>query len=121
MSNKRTSSAARTLTGRPPQPPKTNAVQGFLDAIDPYTYKYKDPANEPTDTPTGSDYLGVMAQDVEKAPTGNTLVKQDAQGTKHLEMGAMISALAAASGYMHNRIKVLEAGKGNSSKAKPNK
>lgn len=97
----------------PPQAPaNNNATEGFLDAIQPYTYKYKSPQDEPTNSPTGGDYLGIMAQDAERAPTGNTLVKEDPTGKKYLEIGPMMSALAASAAYLHQRVKTLE-GKGN--------
>lgn len=89
-----------------------HAVQGFLDSMDAYTFKYKDPRDEPTDQPTGQDYLGIMAQDLEKSPTGKTLVKQDPTGKKYLETGAMISALAAAVSHLNKRLHGVEGKRG---------
>lgn len=90
-----------------------NPTEGFLDAIHPYTYRYKDPSLEPTNTPTGEPYLGIMAQDAEKAPTGDTLVKTNPEnGLKYLETGPMLSALAASVAYLHHRLKNVEAGYG---------
>ena len=71
------------------------------------TYKYKDPRNEPTSSPTGGHYLGVMAQAVEKTPTGKTIVKDGPRG-KFLEMGPMVSALAAGEGRLNERLTSLE-------------
>lgn len=87
-----------------------NAADGFLDSMKPYTYRYKDPTNEPTDAPTGGHYLGVMAQNVERSPTGDTIVKDTPRG-KMLEGGALMSGLAAGVGRLHERLSMLEKGK----------
>lgn len=85
---------------------KTSADR-FLDTLEPFSYRYKDPANEPTDQPTGGHYLGVMAQNVERGPTGDTIVKDGPRG-KYLEGGALTSALAAGTGRLHERVSELE-------------
>jgi hypothetical protein len=71
------------------------------------TYSYKNPADEPTDTPTGGKYLGVMAQEVEKTPTGETLVKDGPKG-KYLEMGPSLSAALAGLGRLNERLDTIE-------------
>lgn len=83
-------------------------VQEFLDGIKPYSFKYKDPKDGSPTAPVDDRYLGVMAQDVEKTPTGNTIVKENAEGKKYLEIGPMMSALAASTAYMNDRVKALE-------------
>lgn len=71
------------------------------------TYSYKNPADEPTDTPTGGKYLGVMAQEVAKTPTGNTIVKEGPKGM-YLEMGPSLSAALAGLGRLNERLDVIE-------------
>ena len=80
----------------------------FLATMSPYTYRYKDPANEPTSSPTGGHYLGVIAQNVERGPTGDTIVKDTPRG-KMLEGGALMSAMGAGLGRLHERLAMLEA------------
>lgn len=81
----------------------------FLNTLKPYSYQYKDTSYEPTASPTGGRYLGVMAQNLEKGPTGKTIVREDARGMKKLEGGALMSALAAGTGRLHERLSELEA------------
>jgi hypothetical protein len=71
------------------------------------TYTYRDPRNEPTDHPTGQRYLGVMAQALERSPTGDTLVKDGPKG-KYLELGPLVSALAAGEGRLNERLHAVE-------------
>ena len=80
----------------------------FLATMSPYSYRYKDPSNEPTNTPNGGRYLGVMAQNLEKGPTGDTLVKETPRG-KALEGNALMSAMAAGEGRLHERLSAAEA------------
>jgi hypothetical protein len=86
-----------------------NEADHFLAALHPYTYKYKHPSYEPTSSPTGGQYLGVMAQDVERTPVGPQIVKDTPRG-KMLEGGALMSALAAGVGRLHERLSALEGG-----------
>lgn len=79
----------------------------FLNHLHPYTYRYKDPSYEPTSQPNGGHYLGVMAQDVEKTPVGQQIVKDTPRG-KMLEGGALMSAMAAGLGRLHERVSGLE-------------
>ncbi len=82
----------------------------FMDHLHPYSYRYQDPNDEPADgAPTGGHYLGVMAQDVERAPgVGPQIVKNTPRG-KALSTPATVSALAAGVGRLHERLKALEA------------
>lgn len=73
------------------------------------TYTYKDPGHEPTDRPHGGHYLGVMAQSLERSPTGDTLVEDTPHG-KALNMGANLSAALAGLGRLHERLSALEHG-----------
>jgi hypothetical protein len=71
------------------------------------TYRYKDPSQEPTSHPSGGRYLGVMAQALEKTPTGDTIVTNGPRG-KSLEMGATLSAALAGEGRLNERVSALE-------------
>lgn len=91
----------------------------FLDALtrSQSTYSYKDPRNEPTDRPTGSKYLGIMAQSLEDTPTGDTIVKDGPKG-KYLEMGPSLSAALAGLGRLNERLMTVEYALGERSTAK---
>lgn len=89
---------------------KANAVSMFLDSLAPYEYKYKNPADAPSMRPDakGDKYIGVMAQNVERSPTGHSIVGQDATGKKYLEIAPMMSAMAAGLGQVHERLRQIE-------------
>lgn len=83
-------------------------ADAFLEHLHPYTYRYKDPSQEPSSQPTGGHYLGVMAQDVEQAPgIGRQIVKDTPRG-KVLEGGALMSAMAGGLGRLNERMSMLE-------------
>jgi hypothetical protein len=87
---------------------KHSEAESFLDSLHGgYSYRYKDPSNEPSSEPTGGRYLGVMAQDLEKSPVGPQIVKDTPKG-KVLEGNALLSALAAGTGNLHERLKRVE-------------
>ena len=86
---------------------KGTEADHFLEHLHPYSYRYKNPQNEPATSPTGGRYLGVMAQDLEKTPYGDQLVKDTPRG-KMLEHGAVTSAALAGLGRLHERVAQLE-------------
>lgn len=88
-------------------PEQSTEADEFLKHLHPYSYRYKDSANEPATQPTGGRYLGVMAQDLEKTPYGEQLVKDTPRG-KMLEHGAVTSAALAGLGRLHERVARLE-------------
>jgi hypothetical protein len=88
----------------PSEGTKGHAADSFLASLHPYTYEYKDEGNAPSGP---GRYLGVMAQDVERSPTGHTMVTDTPRG-KAIEMPAMVSGLAAGAGRLHERISRLE-------------
>lgn len=97
-----------------PTPDEPTEADHFLAHLQPYSYRYKNPAMEPSSQPNGGRYLGVMAQDVERAPgVGPQIVKDTPQG-KVLEGPALMSALAAGVGRLHQRVAQLEAGRSRS-------
>ena len=83
-----------------------------LDSLQPYTYAYKDPGNEPRPDPNGHHYLGVMAQDLEKTPEGAQAVEQGPDGAKRVNTNAALSIALAGVGRLHERISALEASMG---------
>jgi len=86
---------------------RESAADGFLASLTPHSYRYTDPSDEPTSEPSGGRYLGILAQNVERSPTGDTIVKDTPRG-KMLEGHALMSALAAGEGRLHERLKALE-------------
>jgi hypothetical protein len=84
--------------------PGSGEVESFLDALNAYTYEYKDP-----DAP-GSDagmFTGVMAQDLEKTPMGASFV-QDTPNGKMVDYGHGLAAILASQANIHDRLKQLE-------------
>lgn len=72
------------------------------------TYRYKDPRDEPTASPTGGKYMGIMAQSLERVPQiGQQLVKQGPHG-KVVEIPAALSAALAALGRIDQRLMGVE-------------
>jgi hypothetical protein len=81
-------------------------VEGFLDALNAYQYKYKDPQAP------GSDpgmFVGVMAQDLEKSPMGASFVKDTPHG-KQVDYGHGLAAILASQSNLHDRLRQLEEG-----------
>ena len=86
--------------------PGGGEVESFLDALNAYTYEYKDP-----DAP-GADagmFAGVMAQDLEKTPMGASFV-QDTPNGKMVDYGHGLAAILASQANIHDRLKHLEEG-----------
>lgn len=85
-------------------------ADAFLDAMDPKSFRYTDPHDEPSITPDGGRYLGVMAQQVERVPQiGRQLVSDTPRG-KVINTGAAMSALLAGVGRLNERLSFLEKG-----------
>lgn len=81
----------------------------FLDALQAYSYEYKNP-----EKPGAGDkrYLGIMAQDLEKAgPAGKALVNTQQDGTKIVDMGKGFGTILAAQAHLNERLKELESKK----------
>ena len=85
--------------------PGSGEVESFLDALNAYTYEYKDP--------NGSDeagmFAGVMAQDLEKSSMGASFVKDTPKG-KMVDYGHGLAAILASQANIHDRLKHLEEG-----------
>lgn len=80
-----------------------SAADEFMETARPYTYDYKNPAEN-----GGNRRLGIMAQDLERGPTGPDLVKDTPRG-KVVDVPALASANTAAVGRLHDRVSALEA------------
>ena len=79
----------------------------FMGHLHPYTFKYKNPQDEPSLSGSGGRYLGVMAQDVERAPGGDQIVMDTPRG-KMLQGAPSIGAALAGVGRLHERVSQLE-------------
>ena len=96
---------------RDPRPiTHTTAVDNFLDADEPYSFKYKDPRDGLTEDPEKNQrpFLGSMAQSLEKDPYGNQMVSTGEDGYKRLEIKPVMSGLLAAAGRLHRRADEIE-------------
>jgi hypothetical protein len=85
----------------------------FLKSLDPKHFRYKDPSLEPSPNPHGGDYLGIFAQDMEKAPEiGKQLISNDPRtGLKRVNIAAAVGATLAGLGRLNERLSELENGK----------
>jgi hypothetical protein len=84
-------------------------VDQFLKSIHPYSYEYKDPEDEPrAGGPTGGRYLGVMAQDLERAPAVGHQLVTDTPGGKRISVGAGLSAALAGLARVNERLSAVE-------------
>jgi hypothetical protein len=84
----------------------SQALSDMLDKLTAYQYEYKDPTM-PGAGP--GKHLGVMAQDLEKSPAGQTFVHESPEGHKVVAYGEMLPALLASMAVLHKRTKALEA------------
>jgi hypothetical protein len=84
---------------------KPTMLEKFLDNIDPVSFKYKDPDGEMGKTP--GTHLGVIAQQVEKAPGGESMVHDTEKG-KMIDIPSAVGMLMAAAADGHDRMKELE-------------
>lgn len=87
------------------------AADDFMDSLHAYMYKYKDPADEPRSEPTGGQYLGITAQDMEKAPKVGRQIVVDSPAGKKVNTNAAVSALLGSVARLNERLKGVEGGK----------
>jgi hypothetical protein len=88
--------------------PEANIAYQFADSLQPYSYEYKDPNRSPNGQ--AGRHLGVMAQDVERAPVaGPQIVQRGPDGAKQLNIPELLSANTAAIADIHQRLKAQEA------------
>lgn len=87
-------------------PDKDFNPKSFLDALQAYSYEYKDTSKPGT---SEGRKLSVMAQDLEKAgPVGKSMVKPDAEGNKIVDYGAGFGAILAAQTDLNKRLSEIE-------------
>ena len=80
-----------------------------LDKVHPVSFEYR----EPWSSVFGGDrQVGVLAQDLEKAPATRTLVKRAPDGTRMIDNGRATSFLLASSADLDHRLRRLEGGRG---------
>jgi hypothetical protein len=90
--------------------PKDFSPQKFLDALKPNSFEYKDEFKKNPLAGEGR-FLGIMAQDLEKAgPVGKSMVEDTPMG-KLVNYGKGFGAVLAAQAHLNQRLKALESGK----------
>lgn len=80
-------------------------LHAFLDKLNPVTYEYKEPTGEMGKTP--GTHMGIIAQDVEKAPGGESMVIETPKG-KAIDMASAMGMLMSAATDAHDRVSSLE-------------
>lgn len=105
MSDKNAKTGAKKANGE---------IQNFLDAIDAYTYRYKDPSYGE------GKQLSPMAQDLEKTPIGKELVVDTPEG-KMIDYGKAGGVMMASQAMLNDRLSELEKEMAHFFKAKGNK
>jgi len=83
----------------------SNLIDAFLDALDPVSFEYKNPTGDMGQTP--GTHMGIIAQQVEKAPGGKSMVVDTAVG-KGIDLASAVGTLLAAAAQNHDKVKELE-------------
>lgn len=76
-------------------------IKSFLDALDAYTYEYKDPRHG------RGPQIGVMAQDMEKSELGKNFVRDTPEG-KLIDYGKASGAMMASQAMLNERLSEIE-------------
>ena len=85
--------------------PGSSEVESFLDALNSYKYEYKDPNGSDED----GEFVGIMAQDLEKTAMGASFVKDTPDG-KMVDYGHGLAAILASQANIHDRLRTIEEG-----------
>lgn len=86
--------------------------KNFLDKLSAYSYEYKEGMKNKPNAGDGR-YLGVMAQELEKAgPVGKSMVQTSPDGMKQVDYGKGMGTILAAQIQLNERLKAIEAKKG---------
>jgi hypothetical protein len=80
-------------------------VKSFLDAIEPVTFDYKNPDGQNGKTP--GKHLGIIAQQIEKAPFGKSMVMDTPNG-KAIDIPSAVGTLLGSAAELNDRISSLE-------------
>ena len=84
-------------------------ADAFLSSLSPHEFNWAAKGAAPSPEAASHPNLGIMAQEVERSPAGGAIVSQDpASGYKKLDAHALLSALAAGVGRLHERTRALE-------------
>jgi len=82
-------------------------VEGFLDALNAYQYKYRNPNTPNADAGV---FIGISAQDMEKSKMGRNFVNDTPNG-KQIDMNQGLAAILAGQANLNQRIRELENGR----------
>lgn len=85
---------------------QSTMADDFLDHLRPYSFKYKNPVDEPSRGAKGRNYLGVMAQDLESDELGKQLVLDTPRG-KVIQQAPSMGAALAGLGRLNEHVKRL--------------
>lgn len=91
---------------KPSSADASKVIEEFLGALKSYTYEYKDKANNGRENPDGK-VTSVMAQDLEKTPTGKKAVKEGPDG-KEVDYAQLMAPMLASMAELNKRLKKLE-------------
>ncbi len=87
--------------------PAGREIQEFLSSIQPLAYHYKDP--DARGAGPGQRF-GIVAQDAQKTPVGQSIVVETPEGDLALDQAAAVSVLLATVALLNKRIEDLESG-----------
>jgi hypothetical protein len=91
------------------RPSGHEGADAFLHSLSPHVFTWKDANAAPNPQAAHNPNLGIMAQEVERSPAGHAIVQEDPSGYKKLDHAALLSAVAAGAGRLHERVSALEA------------
>ncbi len=89
--------------------PATSDLEEFLANLEPQKWDYTDQKYGSTD---GQENYGVMAQDMEKSPVGQSFVDEDAEGVKRIDYGKAQGTMMAIIKSLSDRLDGLEGNSG---------
>jgi hypothetical protein len=84
---------------------KDTMLHAFLDKLEPVTYDYKNPTGEMGMTP--GKHMGIIAQDVEKASGGASMIVETPKG-KAIDLASAVGMLMSAATDAHDRLSMIE-------------
>ena len=82
--------------------PSDDEMSALLEHLVPRKYRYQE---EPESAPIR---IGIMAQDIERAPGGAAIVGKDRDGMRYIKGDNALGTVLAALGEIHSRIRELE-------------